>query len=596
MWTQMQLTALGACDRLSEARCFGCLPLALGVVLGCCLLCLRSALTFLPLLAAWPAGTSDACVTGGTRFGDAALVALVGGDALALLLATLAAACVQPMAAVACACWLCARLTIEAAVATAATAQDCLGLGGTTTVALALLLAAFDLYVALLGAEFVLKVTLQKIAAPSAVEILATAQRSALGPYRRGAAVDKFHILLALLQEPSSRRLLAVAGADLLRLDRDLAMAGYIYRLPDEGRGAAFVDFDASGALAIAAAGDARRKLGDARLSSEHLVLALCSAGPLEILLHGEGQRGASGLSRSAAEALLFEEKRTALAAKAAASEGLSGQGGVEDAKLFGCLPLESAIIAWAVFRVGVCSVAIFILCLGIDGQRSLVGLSLGLRSTRETLCIEGASYVVGAVLASLLVSGVSGHVAARDDARELVAQTCAAGAPAPPSLPVFLRAMRASRMPGVAEDAVQLLLRLQRSVGVAMWYFYWSLLELVLDVPVFGMIFVRENFCGSYVRGLNHIAHGAAGLTEPLHCKRNELILLAGLASWIILKGYFVWAVFLLWQWYAAPGTQENTKAAQDTGLLSESAARLLAGLAGSEASRAETRPLLPK
>lgn len=142
----------------------------------------------------------------------------------------------------------------------------------------------------------------------------------------------------------------------------------------------------------------------------------------------------------------------------------------------------------------------------------------------------------------------------------------------------------------------------LRRSAAWLAALLIWGPAELLLDVPIFGMLLVQGNVCGSYAHGVLRVSSARivpSGFQVPMHCGVTDTAVLILLAAYFLVKIYMCWAVLALWHQYAYGWTTTDFRGAgylDPFSPIPEGLVCLLAGLPLSMQPRdaGESRPLL--
>jgi len=93
-----------------------------------------------------------------------------------------------------------------------------------------------------------------------------------------------------------------------------------------------------------------------------------------------------------------------------------------------------------------------------------------------------------------------------------------------------------------------------------------WTPLDVLLHLPLLGMLVVGSNTCGAYISGVSQVSSArlaaAPGLTEPLKCSLVDLMAIACVLVFFAVKAYVFWALLILWHSYQFGWTTTDLRA----------------------------------
>eukprot|EP00927_Polykrikos_kofoidii_P049085 TRINITY_DN43216_c0_g1_i1.p1 TRINITY_DN43216_c0_g1~~TRINITY_DN43216_c0_g1_i1.p1 ORF type:complete len:644 (-),score=98.32 TRINITY_DN43216_c0_g1_i1:229-2076(-) len=484
--------------------------------------------------------------------------------------------------------WLLSRVVLGAFVTINTVVYDTAGLGWAwTLLVVATPWLVMDLFLAYFGIQLLLAIALSMTSQGciSSVERARRVARECGAP-----ACDRGHLVASLLQDPVSRRLLEVAGANVSQMEGRMAFAIACAARSEEADSAApsrgqprkFITdamnlhnlpfaFDLKATLCDAAM--LQQNAGDELLTTDHILLAMCSGGQLSINAPAVPARGV------AAERLSYAVDAHVFRHRLRANRCPSKAGGPADvdagATVFGCLPLEELVIVWGVVRcVGFLVAALFFLAsIVFEMITSMEFRFLGGSVER----LLGALFaVVGAIVSWGAVQGIRGHRLARQCVEEAARDHgVGSGAGLGEAFEVVRGETEASRWSH----------RMKTGANVLWLLVMWSVLELVADVPVLGMAAFRANLCGSYINGQVAISRLGFWFSSPvpMHCSHEEKFIIVGVILWQVMKLLLCRAVFLLWHEYMHGWTATDLRGGaylEPMSILPESVIRILAGL----------------
>jgi hypothetical protein len=433
-----------------------------------------------------------------------------------------------------------------------------------------------NLYLFLVMAELALATTLLATVSKSAFDIFSGARQLALA--RGDDSCDKRHIVACMLRDGAFRDLLAAGGANVGEMLKEVARpqdedVEFGCEQPDT----LFLGPDAE--VLIKEAVHLQREGGDAQLRADHLVLALTGYG--EINLGGKFWQVDDHKIREGLREQRFLAKSRAADQQAGLLDATAREG-PPGPLIWGCLPLEETIAAFLAVRI-IMTLFNFIFLAWV--QRSPAVL-VNLRTVHEMRILEFCVNLAGFVLSLLAFLGILGHRGARQQVREAAYE---------------LDRSSWSGDIGKAFDVVrklpqaeEWLTALKRGARWLSWLLVWSVLELFIDVPIFGMILVQGNVCRAYVHGISSISSfDPSVVVSPMHCNLVDVAVLALPILWIALKMYMCWCVLALWHIYAFGWTTTDMRGVSyldPSGILPEVCIRAVAGVPLSS----ETRPLM--
>lgn len=451
--------------------------------------------------------------------------------------------------------WLIVRIGLEAL---AVCASSALALSGARWMGLARLAAllgvlAFDLYALYINVQLLLFLELRAKVSPSSHQFMAAAQRAALAELEPGGwgSCCRRHLVVALLLDPDIKDILHSAGVPVQRLEAEVLTAAGLDIVGERERKLLQIGLPLGADLqaTVRDASVLQEKAGDERLRADHLLLALCAGGELDVAL----ARG--GCAHYVVDVGVVRQYLNAMQARSRASRPPEGAPG---ATVLGCLPLEETIMAWA---GALAAVEVFLLFF--------------VRNSKFLGILETFKGLVGPVCHVLGLLGIIGHRRARNQVREAAA---CLGTRWDAELDEAFNAVR--REPEAAEWFRQL----KRGADWTAVLWLWTLAELFLDVPIIGMTLAANNICGVYAGGLAGVTTASSALPSTLlHCSPEDLALIAGMGAMLALKAVACWAVLALWHEYSHGWTTTDLRGLAlitPFSLLSDPVAKVLAGL----------------
>jgi len=462
--------------------------------------------------------------------------------------------------------WLLVRLFLEAFILMVATVCDTSGAGGAVTFVIGFLVMLFELYLALVGLELLLVVTLRGTVSAGAVQVISRAQMCAVQDGK--AFCDRTHLLASLLQDAVARRLLQLSGLDVGQLMRTVPQAtDHMGPMPGTGVDIPFAP-DAEIVLFNAALGQSQE--GDAKMNVDHICCALCITGYLTIGEH------VYDLDPHAISVHIREAKNR--------RECPEGTFEPPTTTIFWCLPIEEVVAAWSVARIAafVGSCLLWLIGYGfVFNLRSVFGgASLGIHVMWEMRILEAFTTTVAVLFSIYALMGIWGHRQARwriyDKVQRMgedwvlglgeAFEICRNAKPVDPRTGLWLT-------------------QLKKGVTYTRLFFFWSILELALDIPIIGMYFSFGNVCGTWHSGVSNISRQGIYFStkESMHCTRGDFMLIFAVAAWVAFKCTMAWTQFLLWHLYQhgwATDEQKGLEYLKSPTMLPEPTVRSLAGL----------------
>lgn len=424
---------------------------------------------------------------------------------------------------------------------------DTMGVGGLWTLFYCgIILVIPDMYFLLISLQNLLMVTWNGTVAPSMISVLYAAENLAV---KYGSTtIDKNHLVASLLMDRESRELLVYGGVDVQQIDRDLQegsnfLGGEMYGVED-----LFTDrhdplpFGPEATQLLAEAAREQWKAYEPRLTADHLLLALTSAGSIVLepkgkslvevqgrVVSGDGQPLVYMVPQARAMREFIEEVH----------REQSTEPGPPPAPVFGCLPVEECVMVYIAAQVVLCFMSVW--CIIFYG-RSL-GVVAGLRTIEEMRFVELLSSVAGFVLGILALYNISWHRQARQNIRQAAHS---AGCRWAAELDEAWNKVR------TWDQAPAWLEQLKNGATYLSFNLGWNVVQLFLDVPVLLGVLVFGDVCASYSYGVMKVSDVHLQSLSPMHCTWSDWLLILTLVAWVVLKLYMCWSQLALWHEYA--------------------------------------------
>lgn len=516
---RMQLSAIGMSSWLPRARCCGCIPTSIGGLLICCWITVCGAVALLEsmdsLHIAFRRYDSQNPFVSIAMF----FYFLQGiGDFAGGIIAFCGIVGHQPMIVLGFIVWLGVRCILGFYVMLVIAAFNTMQVHGLWMMFFFFFMAVISLYCFFQTLEVLLSVTLHGTVDEPVLHVLDWAHQRARES--GSATVQKEHIIDVLLQDHLYKARLERLGFGAKQLEAGSPYGGRAVQSPSSARMVMGHD-----ALAlVAAAAWIQREVCEPKLSVDHLCSAIAGKTP---------------------------EHHAQLNIKQTEEELPEGPPG---ANIFGCLPLEESLIVWIIFMIVIDFLS---LCCLIFLDRGF-GALLGLRTVGEMRNIEFFSSLTGLLLGCWGLYGIFQHRTAR------WAVKCAA--------------YRLPRSPHNWENGLDdAFNKVRNTPDGAKWLsmlkggsqkfgllLVWSVLQLFLDIPIYGMAIVVGNVCSFYTHGIANVAHLGLynGGISPLRCSHSDVILLWWVATWMVFSVYMCWTMLALWHQYAYGWTSTDMRA----------------------------------
>lgn len=568
MMGSMQLAAMGLHGWVSGATCFCCLSLSMGAMVLSGLLLVRGVLA---LLEVADIGReyhliflSESLYAKNPFILLAHTMLLIGGigDLVAAMCGGFGVMFRQVMPTFVLPAWLFVHTLGGIIFTMIISTFDTIGIGsGFTLLAACLFLVIPDMYFVFISLQTLLIVTWQGTVAPSMQSVLYAAENSAV---KYGSStIDMNHLIAGLLEDEEDKHLLEYGGVNVKKMEHELKkggkfLAGEKYGVKDDTELLGYHDPLPFGPDAVAVLAEAAReqwKAYETRLTADHLIITLTAGGSIALkpkgkqlqevkgrLVSDEGEPSVYPVPQARAIRQYVEEHHRETCTEP----------GPPPAPVFGCLPVEECVMVYIVVQVILCLLSV----LSVLFMNRSLGVVAGLRTVEEMRLIELLSSAVGMILGCVALFFITLHRKARVEIRQ--ASFAAGGRWAAELDDAWNRVRKDDHAQSAKwlEDMKAGALYLSFNLG-------WNVVQLFVDVPVFLSVLTFGNVCGSYNYGLMKASASHLQSLAPMHCTRDDVMLIGFLVGWVLLKLYMCWSMFALWHEYAYGWTTTEIRGA---------------------------------
>jgi len=366
-------------------------------------------------------------------------------------------------------------------------------------------------------------------------------------------ACEKRHVVAAILMNDEMKEMLRCAQVDTRRMEVEI---GVPFDMRLDPKPSSFLDVVPLGpdTEAVLRAGmQVQTQLADEVLSFDHFLSALCGDGEITVKPGNSGALLLDNMLRYKVDTRSIKEQVRKLREQVDEVQAESAEGHSGVPKLFGCFPLEEAIIIYAKVRIVFAVISfVFLLLGGKGGHADFYALRI----------LEGIVCILCVAFNAFGLSAIGSHRHGRKDIFH--AATSALARSGRDALELDLG--KAFDVVREAQAAPVWVAQLKRGAYRLAWLLLWAFLELLLNIPILAVSLVEADVCKSYAHGISTFS--SARLVPmrtqvQMHCTRADITALGSIGIVYGVQAYMCWAVLALWHEYAFGWTTTDLRGA---------------------------------